>query len=967
MFQLFQRPRTWFGPIRTMPVPQRLPARCEPLEKRVMLSTVPSGFAETQIATNLSSPTSMTFAPDGRLFVCQQGGALRVIKNNTLLTTPFMQLNVDSAGERGLLGVAFDPSFNSNHFLYCYYTAKTPVTHNRISRFTANGDVVAAGSEKVIFELDALSTASNHNGGALHFGSDGKLYAAVGENANGSNSQTLSNVLGKMLRINSDGSIPTDNPFYGRTTGNNRAIWALGLRNPFTFAFQPGTTRMFINDVGQNTWEEVNDGIAGSNYGWPTTEGPTSDPRFRGPLYAYDHSQGIAITGGTFYNPSTQNSPSSYVGKYFFSDLGHAYIKVLDPSTRTANAFATNVASSVDLDVASDGSLYYLARGDASVTPSVFRIRFTASQAPSISAQPQSQTITSGRPVTFSVSANGTAPLSYQWQRNQVNIAGATGSSYTIGSVSAGDNGVSFRAIVSNSFGGVASNGAVLTVTANQPPVANITSPAAGSIYNAGQTISYSGAGSDPEDGAEPASRFTWQVDFHHADHIHPFIGAFSGVNSGTFRIPDTGETAANVFYRIILTVRDSSGLTRTVTRDVNPRVATTRFATDPAGLKLTLDGQPISTPTAVLGVVGMKRTLGVVTNQTLNGVTYDFARWSDGGAQTHTIATPATDTTYAAAFTARSTANGLSAVYYNNIDFTGTTVSRIDPTINFNWVDGSPSPSIGADTFSARWTGQVRADKSETYTFYTTTDDGVRLWVNGKLIIDQFHNKGAVNEYSGSIALAAAQRYDIRLDYYENLGKAYAQLRWSSPSTPKAIVPAGNLFPTAAAARSLSPLADAYVRGGVNAGINYGASPDIDLKLGADDVHREAYFKFDLSSVGSINSAKLRLWGAINGTNAANIPIAAYAVGDTSWTESGINWNNSRSISTGSTALSIVTITNSVARWYEWDVTTYLKQEKAAGRNVVALVLKSLAASNPLVRFSSDEAATNRPVLAVS
>src|SRR5205823_6118401 len=118
-----------------------------------------------------------------------------------------------------------------------------------------------------------LSAATNHNGGATHFGPDGKLWIAVGENANGANSQTLTNLLGKMLRINSDGTIPTDNPFYNTATGQNRAIWALGLRNPYTFTFQPGTGRMHINDVGQNTWEEIDVGVAGANYGWPSTEG----------------------------------------------------------------------------------------------------------------------------------------------------------------------------------------------------------------------------------------------------------------------------------------------------------------------------------------------------------------------------------------------------------------------------------------------------------------------------------------------------------------------------------------------------------------------------------------------------------------------------------------------------------------------------------------------------------------------
>src|SRR5438270_9916892 len=190
-------------------------------------ATLPAGFAETQVANGLTSPTAMDFAPDGRLFVCLQGGNLRVIKNGGLLATPFLTLTVDSSGERGLLGVTFDPNFASNNFVYVYYTVPGSPAHNRVSRFTANGDVALGGSELVLLNLDNLSSATNHNGGAIHFGTDGKLYVGVGENANGANAQSLGTLLGKMLRLNPDGTIPTDNPFYNSTTGVDRAIWAL--------------------------------------------------------------------------------------------------------------------------------------------------------------------------------------------------------------------------------------------------------------------------------------------------------------------------------------------------------------------------------------------------------------------------------------------------------------------------------------------------------------------------------------------------------------------------------------------------------------------------------------------------------------------------------------------------------------------------------------------------------------------
>src|SRR5262249_39689748 len=160
--------------------------------------------------------------------------------------------------------------------------------HNRVSRFTLNGDVAVPGSEMVLIDLPDV-TSRIHNGGALKFGADGKLYVAVGNDNVFGNSQDLTNPFGKMLRINADGSIPTDNPFFNQTTGVNRAIWAYGLRNPYTFDVQPGTGLLYINDVGEASFEEIDQGVAGANYGWPNSEGYTTNPLYTSPVYAYAH------------------------------------------------------------------------------------------------------------------------------------------------------------------------------------------------------------------------------------------------------------------------------------------------------------------------------------------------------------------------------------------------------------------------------------------------------------------------------------------------------------------------------------------------------------------------------------------------------------------------------------------------------------------------------------------------------
>lgn len=616
-------------------------------------ATVPSGFAETRVTDGLGRPTAMAFAPDGRLFVADQDGRLWVVKNGVRLPTPFVTLNVDTTLERGLLGVAFDPDFTTNRWVYVYYTAKTPTIHNRLSRFTASGDVAVSGSEQILFDLPPLSSAPNHNGGALHFGPDGRLYIAVGDNARSRNGQDLNTVLGKVLRLNRDGSIPGDNPFSTTTSGQNRAIWALGFRNPFTFAFQPGPGRMFINDVGAQSWEEINDGIAGGNYGWPDVEGPSSDPRFRSPVFSYAHGNGsttgCAITGGAFYNPATAQFPSPYVGDYFFADYCNGWIRKLDPAANySVTDFVTGAHAVVDVDVGPDGSLYYLSRGG---TGQVYRVAYTGSQAPTITTHPASRTVSTGQSATFTVTASGGTPMSYQWQRNGIDIISATSSSYTLSNVQSSDNGARFRVRVTNSWGTAISNDAVLTVTTNQPPAATINSPASGTLYSGGETIAYSGSATDPEDGTLTGSRFTWLVDFHHADHLHPFMPSTSGSTSGSFTVPRTGHPESNVWFRIHLTVTDSKGATATTFRDVHPRVVQVGLATNPTGLQLRLDGQPLTAPHSFTGVVGIDRELEAISPQTANGTSWTWQSWSNGGARAQTLRTPAVNTTYTATF----------------------------------------------------------------------------------------------------------------------------------------------------------------------------------------------------------------------------------------------------------------------------------------------------------------------------
>lgn len=613
---------------------------------------LPAGFSAALVADGLSSPTAMTIAPDGRIFVCEKAGRIRVVADGVLQAAPFATIAVNDEAERGLLGIALDPLFPASPYVYAYYTVPgtgvAPI-HNRVSRFTAAGDVVVPGSERVLLELDPV-TSTLHNAGAIEFGVDGKLYVAVGDDARGAvTAQSLSTRFGKLLRIDADGAIPADNPFAATASGANRAIWAYGLRNPFKIAVNRGggTPTLFINDVGGSAFEEVNEGIAGANYGYPHNEGYVSHPDYTSPRHAYDHGPtgGCAITGGAFYTAGAGRYPSDYVGSYFFADFCAGFIRRLDPARGdTVTDFALGVAAPVDLRV-HDGYLYYLSIEDGAV----YRVDYGATL-PAFTTQPGDVVVAPGEPAVFTAAASASTPVAYQWQRNGVDIPGATAATYRLTSPQSADAGSRFRVRATTGAGSVLSREAVLSVAPNLAPTATITAPDASLRYAGAMTIAFAGTAIDPEDGPLAPAAFTWRVDFHHDTHAHPFVPATAGIAAGSFVVPVVGETSANVWYRLTLTVADSRGRTHTAVRDVHPQVVALTLDTDPPGLALRLDGQMVPTPHTVEAVVGVARTIAAEA-QTVAGARQVFAAWSDGGAPARAIVTPPVPTTLTARF----------------------------------------------------------------------------------------------------------------------------------------------------------------------------------------------------------------------------------------------------------------------------------------------------------------------------
>jgi len=329
-------------------------------------AALPPGFVETVLGDSLDSPVSMSIAPDGRVFVCEQGGSVRVIRDGRLLAKPFLRVPVFVGLEEGMLGVAFDPHFAWNRHVFVIYTEAEPLRREVIVRYTAAGDTAIAASAQTIFTLDP-HLQHQHVGGALRFGRDGMLYVGTGDNDHDEWAQSLRSSFGKILRLRPDGTIPGDNPFAKIAFGPHRAIWALGFRNAFTFDVDPKTGRMFVNDVGGSRYEEVDEAVAGGNFGWPLYEGPSHDPAFIGPVFAYGHARACAITGGAFYRPAHPMFPREWQGRYFFADYCSNEISWLDPAAPgIAHLFGTTrIPGPVDLHVGPDGALYYLVRGNS--------------------------------------------------------------------------------------------------------------------------------------------------------------------------------------------------------------------------------------------------------------------------------------------------------------------------------------------------------------------------------------------------------------------------------------------------------------------------------------------------------------------------------------------------------------------------------------------------------------------------
>lgn len=742
-------------------------------------STLPPGFAEQEIATGLD-PTAMEMVPDGsgRIFVIQKSGAVRVVKSDILLTTPFTTVAADNFNERGLCGIAFHPDYATdpnNRWVYLYFTVLNGSagadTNTRLVRIKASGTNpdIAEGVPETLLNLDSIGGGSIHQGGSMFF-REGKLYICTGDGGLDTRSQSLTSLMGKVLRLNADGSIPTDNPFYSTLTGNSRAIYAMGLRNPFSFNLQVSTGKVYMNDVGGNApaWESIEELTAGANYGWPAihqmkTAGQTAptvggsvykDPMYVYPTiaagYGYDgHGNGFAIAGGVFYNPTVAGGgrfPPQYNGLYFFGDYAQRWVKTFNPVTKLESAFATNTHRPLSFKITPSGTLYMLTRGAAgngntgdntTGAGSIWKVFYSNTSAPSIASEPQNQSSAIGQTVSFSVSVSGVAPFTYKWQKNGVDISGATTTSssttntYTLSNLQISDNNAQFRCIVSNTSGSVTSIVATLAVNSRPLPVPTITSPSENYLWSGGDVISFSGSATDSVDGTLAPANLTWSVEFIHDTHSHPVIGATSGITSGTFPV-SRAEHGIVVSYRISLTAANSAGLTNTVSRVINPKFINVKIDTQPSGLKVKVDSVLYATPFNYTSIAGMERAVEAESSQGLNGEIYSFDSWSNDQSAAHTFRHPQFDTTLKAWYKP-SQSGGITRDYWLNA--AGTSLSQLTALTTY---PNSPSgtaivtslagPSSWADNYGARFSGLIKPPSNGNYTFHLSASDMAEL-----------------------------------------------------------------------------------------------------------------------------------------------------------------------------------------------------------------------------------------------
>jgi glucose/arabinose dehydrogenase len=663
-------------------------------------ATLPNGFEEQTVASGLSLPTAIAWAPDGRMFIAEKKGIVRVVNpNGTIAQLLDITSHVYGIADRGLLGIATDSDFATNHWLYLLYVYQpTPAPSgiartSRLTRVTVSDDNTAS-SETVILggagttscpapsnTVDCIPADSDsHAIGTVRSAPDGTLWVGTGDGADWTrvDSRALrvydeQSFAGKIIHVDRSGmGIPGHAfcPGDDDLTHVCTKLYAKGLRNPFRFTLREGTGPV-VGDVGWEQHEEIDLMAApGRNYGWPCYEARAHTSGYQDlpecpteytkegtaqadtlPDYDYSHDpsyQGAVVAGPTYTGGPY---PDDFDGDVFFGDYANAYIKRLqvDPQGNVTGAvgFATG-AVPVDLELGPGNEVYYVDFGDGKPgTGSVKRIRYTPQNRTPIPEAGASPTF-GAAPLTVSFSGAGSSDpdgdvLTYEWD-----FGDGTAHSTERDPTHVYNNPGEFtaRLTVTDSQGASASATVGVSV-ANSPPTVTIESPLDGSDYLIGRTIELRGSATDQEDGVLSGSSLKWQVSLIHKTHTHDLTGLEGEQTS----FAGATDHDADAHYRIMLTATDSAGRTGTKQIEIYPRVVNLTLASSPPGAPVTYGGTTAAAPVTRSSAIEFVSSISAASSFTSAGTTYLFVGWSDGGERAHEITIPSTDETLTALY----------------------------------------------------------------------------------------------------------------------------------------------------------------------------------------------------------------------------------------------------------------------------------------------------------------------------
>ncbi len=607
----------------------------------------PDGFNEVTLAENLRVPTAFAFLPTGDVLILERDGRL-LITSASGSPAPLAQVlqvpGVDYlVGERGATAITVDPGFDSNGFIYVWY-AKSGSDTMRLSRFAMVGESSDPASEFVVWESpDHHGSSQFHFGGGIEFGPEGKIWFSVGDRSVPGDAQDLTSSSGKIHRINPDGSIPTDNPFYDGAGPNIDSVFTYGLRNPFRIRW--GGDQLYVAEVGQEDFEDLNIVTLdqpGQNFGWPLCEGMCQDPAYDDPAWTYEHGEntyggfpdspipntrfGASVTGGDIYDSDVY--PPEYHGAYFFGDYANRWVSYLTfapDGSATYHPFVRDIGPVVDVRVGPDGAVYYLSlltdgSGDFGSSGYLRRIAYSQGNQPPVISAASASPQAGPEPLVVTLTAAATdpegAPLTYTW----ITGDGAALDGAEVSHVY--DMPGPYLARVEVTDGEAAAVSSSILIQVGTPPEVTIESPIDLSTFRAGDELSLVGSSDDPSD------QLAWEVVLGHDDHQHPRLVAAGAAASYT--VPSSDHSFSDTtWFDIILTATDSSGLSSSVSVRLEPEKVDVVFATSPPGLNIVLDGVQFTSPRTVDTLIGFQHLVEAPPSQISAGRVFEFDTWA--------------------------------------------------------------------------------------------------------------------------------------------------------------------------------------------------------------------------------------------------------------------------------------------------------------------------------------------------